>query len=84
MFVMSSAEVKEVRNWKICGCFWAKINREKGFGLRLGSWKCCAFLGRFSWTDGPCKIFGVWFGPNLWLEKNWLEVLEKLISATSV
>ena len=36
------------------------------------------------WKDGPCKILGVWFGPNLQLEKNWSEVLEKVEAATEL
>lgn len=46
-----------------------KINRNKSSGLRLGSWKGVALPGPFSWTDGPFRIFGVWFGPDLQLEK---------------
>ena len=41
-------------------------------------------LGPFSWTDGPCKIFGVWFTPDLQLEKNWSEVLEKVMATTEL
>ena len=50
--------------------------------MRLGSWKGCALPGPFIWKDGPCKILGVWFGPDLQLEKNWSEVLEKVVAAT--
>ena len=72
VLVTSSAEVEEVskeigRYEAVTG---AKINREKSVGLRLGSWKGCALPGPFIWKDGPCKILGVWFGPDLQLEKN--------------
>ena len=40
----------------------AKINCEKSVGLGLGSWKTPPLP---SWTDGLCKIFSVWFGPDL-------------------
>ena len=79
VLIMSSAEVEEVS--KEIGRYEAvtraKINREKSIGLRLGSWKVCALPGPFIWRDSPCKIFSVWFGPDLQLEKNWSEVLEK-------
>ena len=26
------------------------------------------------WSDVPIRILGVWFGPSLQLERNWLEV----------
>ena len=86
VLVMSSAEVEEVskeigRYEAVTG---AKINREKSVSLRLGSWKGCALPGPFIWKDGPCKILGVWFGPDLQLEKNWSEVLEKVVTATEL
>ena len=86
VLVASSAEVEEVskeigRYEAVTG---AKINREKSVGLRLGSWKGCALPGPFIWKDGPCKILGVWFGPDLQLEKNWSEVLEKVVAATDL
>ena len=77
----------------------AKINREKSVGLRLGSWKGCALPGPFTWKNGPSfqvkgpgraqpfhepKILGVWFGPDLQLEKNWSEVLDKVVAATEL
>lgn len=34
-------------------------------------------MGPVSWTDWHCKILSVWFGPDLQVEKNWSEVLEK-------
>ena len=30
--------------------------------------------GTFRWSDGPVRILGVWFGPDLQLERNWSEV----------
>ena len=86
VLVTSSAEVEEVskeigRYEAVTG---AKINREKSVGLRLGSWKGCALPGPFIWKDGPCKILGVWFGPDLQLEKNWSEVLNKVVAATEL
>ena len=81
VLITSSAEVEEVskeigRYEAVTG---AKINREKSVGLRLGSLK-----GPFIWKDDPCKILGVWFGPDLQLEKNWSEVLEKVVAATEL
>ena len=35
-------------------------------------------------TDSPCKIIGVWFGPDLQLEKNWSEVLEKVVTTSGL
>ena len=86
MLVTNSAKVeevsKEIRRYK--AVIGAKINCEKSVGLRLGSWKGCALPGPFIWKDGPCKILGVWFGPDLQLEKNWSEVLEKVTAATEL
>ena len=86
VLVISSVDVVEVN--KEIGRFevvtGVKINREKSVGLQLGSWKGCALPGLFSWKDSPCKILGVWFGPNLQLEKNWSEVLEKVVAATEL
>ena len=62
----------------------AKIIHKKFVGLRLGSWKGYALPGPFIWKDGPFKILGVWFGPDLQLEKNWSEVLEKVVAATEL
>ena len=86
VIVTSSAEVEEVS--KEIGRYeavkGAKINRGKSVSLRLGSWKGCALPGPFIWKDCPCKILGVWFGPDLQLEKNWSEVLEKVVAATEL
>ena len=86
VFVTSCAEVEEVskeigRYEAVTG---AKINCEKSVGFRLGSWKGCTLPDSFIWKDGPCKILGVWFGPDLQLEKNWSEVLEKVVAATEL
>lgn len=40
-------------------------------------WKGVSLTGLFTETDGTLKILGICFGPNLLLEKNWLEVREK-------
>ena len=86
MLVTSSAEVeevsKEIRRYEVVT--GAKINRKKSVGLWLGSWKGCALPGPFSWKDGPCKILTVCFEPDLQLEKNWSEVLEKVVAATEL
>ena len=34
--------------------------------------------GPFRWSDGPIRILGVWFGPDLQLERNWSEVHAKV------
>ena len=57
----------------------AKVNFDKSEGLRLGAWRGSNTLpGPFRWSDGPIRIFGVWFGPDLQLERNWSEVQTKL------
>ena len=86
LLVTSISEIEEVqkeigRYEEVTG---ARINREKSVGLRLGSWKGSSLPGPFSWTDGPCKILGVWFGPDLQLEKNWSEVIEKVVATTGL
>ena len=53
----------------------AKVNFDKSEGLRLGAWMGSNTLpGPFRWSDGPIRILGVWFGPDLQLERNWSEV----------
>ena len=53
--------------------------KDKSEGLRLGAWKRGGPLpGPFRWSDGLVRILGVWFGPDLQLERNWLEVRAKL------
>ena len=57
----------------------AKVNFDKSEGLRLGAWRGSNTLpGPFRWSDGPIRILGVWFGPDLQLERNWSEVHAKL------
>ena len=56
----------------------AKINRSKSKGLRLGAWRRLNPPGPFEWTNGPIKILGIWFGPDLQLELNWSEVQVKV------
>ena len=87
VLVTSSAKVeevsKEIRRYEaVTG---AKINREKFVGLRLGSWKrLCSSWPLHLERRSVCKILGVWFGPDLQLEKNWSEVLEKSRSCHGV
>ena len=38
--------------------------------LWLGLWKSNTLPSSFSWTDGLGKILGVWFGPDIKLEKS--------------
>ena len=76
VLVTSNAEISvvgaEIRLYEtVTG---AKINCDKSSGLRIGAWRGMPLQGPFSWSDGPCKILGVWFGPDLQLEKNWSEV----------
>ena len=57
----------------------AKVNFDKSEGLRLGAWRGSDTLpGPFRWSDGPVRILGVWFGPDLQLERNWSEVQAKV------
>ena len=57
----------------------AKVNFDKSEGLRLGAWRGSNTLpGPFRWSDGPVRILGVWFGPDLNLERNWSEVQAKV------
>ena len=57
----------------------AKVNFDKSEGLRLGAWRGSNTLpGPFRWSDGPVRILGVWFGPDLQLERNWSEVQTKV------
>ena len=57
----------------------AKVNFDKSEGLRLGAWRGSNTLpGPFRWSDGPIRILGVWFRPDLQLERNWSEVQAKV------
>ena len=77
VFVTSNAEVgKEIRRFEVVT--GAKINRKKSVGLQLGSWKGYAFPDPFTWKDRP------WFGPDIQLEKNWSEVLERVVAVTEL
>ena len=86
VLVTSNAEISvvgaEIRLYEtVTG---AKINCDKSSGLRIGAWRGMPLQGPFSWSDGPCKILGVWFGPDLQLEKNWSEVLKAVRSAAAL
>ena len=70
--------VKEVvaRYEKVAG---AKVNFDKSEGLRLGALRGAIPLpGPFRRSNGTIRIFGVWFGPGLQLERNWSEVRAKV------
>ena len=57
----------------------ANVNFDKSEGLRLGAWRGSNTLsGPFRWSDRPIRILGVWFGPDLQLERNWSEVQAKV------
>ena len=57
----------------------AKVNFDKSEGLRLGAWRGSNTLPEpFRWSDEPVRILGVWFGPDLRLERNWSEVQAKV------
>ena len=57
----------------------AKVNFDKSEGLQLGAWKGSDTLpGPFRWSNRPIRILGVWFGPDLKLERNWSEVQAKV------
>ena len=81
VFVSSRLDILAVkkaveRYEKVAG---AKVNFDKSEGLRLGAWKKGGLLpGPFRWSDGPVHILGVWFGPDLQLERNWSEVRAKV------
>ena len=40
--------------------------------------------GLFRWSDGPIRILGVWFGPDLRLERNWSEVQAKVTAQVGI
>ena len=47
--------------------------------MRLGAWRGSNTLpGPFRWSGGPIRILGVWFGPDLQLERNRSEVYAKV------
>ena len=81
VFVSCRLDIKAVKEAvveyeRIAG---AKVNFDKSEGLRLGAWRGSNTLpGPFRWSDGPIRILGVWFGPDLQLERNWSEVQAKV------
>ena len=81
VFVSRRLDIKAVKKAvseyeRIAG---AKVNFDKSEGLRLGAWRGSDTLpGPFRWSDGPVRILGVWFGPDLQLERNWSEVQAKV------
>ena len=81
VFVSRRLDIKAVKKAvseyeRIAG---AKVNFDKSEGLRLGAWRGSNTLpGPFRWSDGPVRILGVWFGPDLQLERNWSEVQAKV------
>ena len=79
VFVSRRLDIKAVKEAvveyeRIAG---AKVNFSKSEGLRLGAWSN-TLPGPFRWSDGPIRILGVWFGPDLQLERNWSEVQTKV------
>ena len=57
----------------------AKVNFHKSEGLLLGAWRGSnTFPGPFRWSGGPIRILGVWFGPDVLLERNWSIVHAKV------
>ena len=57
----------------------AKVNFNKSEGLQLSAWRGSNTLPEpFRLSDGPVRILGVWFGPDLQLERNWSEVQAKV------
>ena len=87
VFVSSRLDILAVkkaveRYEKVAG---AKVNFDKSEGLRLGAWKKGSLLlGPFRWSDGPVRILGEWFGPDLQLERNWSEVRAKVEAQVGV
>ena len=57
----------------------AKVNFDKSEGLRFGAWRSSDTLTEpFLWGDAPVCILGMWFMPDLQLERNWSEVQAKV------
>ena len=81
VFVSRRLDIKSVKE-AVVEYEWiagAKVNFDKSEGLRLGAWRGSNTLpGPFRWSDGPIRIHGVWFGPDLQLERNWSEVQAKV------
>ena len=55
----------------------AKVNFDKSEEFQFGAWSD-TMPEPFRWSDRPVCILGVWFGPDLQLERNWSEVLAKV------
>ena len=87
VFVFSGEHIRQVhqvliRYQQITGSI---INCSKSSALRLGGWRGGTPLpALFDWTDGPIRILGIWFGPDLQLEKNWMEVRTKVGAAVDL
>ena len=81
VFVSRRLDIKPVKKVvskykRIAG---AKVNFDKSESLWLSAWRGSdTFPGPFRWSDGPVRILGVWFEPDLQLERNWLEVQAKV------
>ena len=81
VFVSRRLDIKAVKKAvseyeRIAG---AKVNFDKSEGLRIGGWRGSDTLpGTFRWSDGPIRILGVLFGPDLQLKRNWSEVQAKV------
>ena len=81
VFVSRCLDIKAVKKAvseyeRIAG---AKVDFDKSERLRLGAWRGSNTLpGPFRWSDGPVRILGVWFGPELQLERNWSEIQAKV------
>ena len=77
IFVSHRQDIEVVGEYeRIAG---AKVNFDKSEGLRLGAWKGSDTLpGSFRRSDGPVRILGLWYGPDLQLERNWSEVQDKV------
>ena len=81
VFVSCRLDIKAVKKAvseyeRIAG---AKVNFDESEGLRLGAWRGSSTLpGPFRWSDGPVRLLGVWFRPDLQLERNWSEIQAKV------
>ena len=80
MFVSRSLDIKTVKKAvgeykRIAG---AKVNFDESEDVQFGACSGSNTLpAPFHWNDGPIRILGVWFGPDLQLERNWSEVQAK-------
>ena len=81
VFVSRRLDIKAVKKAvgeyeRIAG---ANIPFDRSEGFWLGTWMGSDTLpGPFRWSDGPARILGMWFGPDLQLERNWSEVQAKV------